>query len=241
MRAEDVTIGVLNLDVASTVAGPQEDIAGFLRCERTFDFRVKKEIVRGSSNETCLNRDPALIPAFVEAAKKLEARGCKGIVGDCGFIAGYQKELAAAVSIPVISSILMLVPLVYATLPKGKKVGIITASSEKLKEMHFNSVGWSTENIPVIIKGVNELPPDERKRLGDFSKEGWATREQVMCKMAKDLVHDHPEIGALVLECTLLQPIVQSIQKAVNLPIFDITLAARLLHGAVSVPNYAEM
>ncbi len=44
----EVTIGVLNLDVEAERVKPQEDMPGFLRNESTFNFKVKKEIVRGA-------------------------------------------------------------------------------------------------------------------------------------------------------------------------------------------------
>jgi len=239
MKSE-VTIGVLNLDVAPERAAPQVENPGYLRCADTFDFPVEKEIVKGARMGKVLAGDPSLIPAFVEAAKNLEARGVKGIVGDCGFIAIYQKELAQAVSVPVISSSLILVPLVYRLLPPDKKVGILTAHSGALSEMFFTAVGWNTKDIPVAIKGMNELPPEAMDRFLDLSQEGAAGRERDFVQLVKELVAENPEVGAIVIECTVMQPSAYAIQKAVNLPVFDITTAASLLHLAATPPNWEE-
>ncbi len=236
----DVTISVLNLDVEAERVKPQEDTPGYLRCEKTFSFRVKKEIVRGATVDKVTPGDPSLTASFVEAAKKLEARGVKAIAGDCGFIASYQRDMAKAVSVPVVSSSLILVPLVYRMLPAKKKVGILTANSEKLGEKHFNGVGWSRKDIPIAVKGMDELPPEARARFGQYKSLDPAAREKDFVGLAKDLVKENPDVGAIVIECTVIPPFTRAIQKATGLPVFDITIAARLAFEAVSAPDYSE-
>ena len=60
-----------------------------------------------------------LLPDFTAAAKELAALGADGITTNCGFLSLYQKELAAAVSVPVATSSLMQVPMIQSTLPAG--------------------------------------------------------------------------------------------------------------------------
>ena len=230
MKSE-VSVGVLNLDMVPKRVKPQEDTPGYLRCDETFDFRLEREIVRGAIIERVVAGDPELIPNFIEAAKKLEARGVKVIAGGCGFMAAYQQDIAKSVSVPVISSSLMLVPLVYRMLSSGKKVGILAADSDKLAERHFNGAGWSSKDIPVAIKGIDEIPdkaPEVEKR------------EKDVVRLAKELVRDNPDVGAIVSECALFPPYSHSVQKAIGLPVFDITTAIRLVHAAVDPPNWPE-
>jgi len=47
------------------------------------------------------NPSPKLLAPFIEGAQRLESEGVRAITGSCGFLAIYQKELAAAVDIPV--------------------------------------------------------------------------------------------------------------------------------------------
>ena len=140
MKSE-VAIGALCLDFGPERVNFQEDTPGCLRNDETFDFRVKTEIVREATParffpERCFKEDPELLPYFIEAAKNLEARGVKAIAGDCGFMAIYQQDIARAVSVPVITSSLLLVPLVYRMLAENKKVGILTPHPE-LGERQF--------------------------------------------------------------------------------------------------------
>ena len=43
----------------------------------------------------------------------------------------------------------------------------------------------------------------------------------------------HPEIGAIVLECTNMPPYRADIQALTGLPVFDITTLVRMVHEAV--------
>ena len=58
-----------------------------------------------------------MLPAFVEGARALEREGVGAVTTNCGFLVKYQRELAAAVAVPVFSSSLLLVPLVHRVLP----------------------------------------------------------------------------------------------------------------------------
>lgn len=108
----------------------QREKAGFLRNDETFDFPAKREVVRGATIERVVDGEPDLVPHFIEAARKLEGKGVKAIVGDCGSIATYQRAIANAVAVPFISSSLLLVLLVHRLLSENQKVGIITAESD---------------------------------------------------------------------------------------------------------------
>ena len=219
MKSE-VAIGVLSLDWEPEQVKTEEDTPGNLGSDKTFNFRLKRETVRGTTPERFRAEDPELIPHFIEAAKKLETRGVRAIVGDCGMIATYQQDIARAVSVPVITSSLILVPLVYTMLAENKKVGILTPHSE-LAERHFNAVGWSSKDIPVAVK---------------VSRVEWDT----LVKSAKEFIQENPDIGAFVAECTLIPPYASAIQKATGLPVFDIVTAIKLVHAAVDPPDYSR-
>jgi Asp/Glu/hydantoin racemase len=48
------------------------------------------------------------------------------------------------------------------------------------------------------------------------------------------MVSEHPEVGAIVLECTNMPPYAAAIQKEIDLPIFDIyTLVVMVYHTVV--------
>ena len=82
-----------------------------------------------------------MLDAFKAAADELIAAGVDGITTTCGFLALYQKELAAHCSVPVATSALLQVPMVERILPRGKRPAILTFSAEGLTGKHLEAVG----------------------------------------------------------------------------------------------------
>ena len=88
------SIGILILDAAYPC------VPGNVGNATTFPFPVRYQEVRGASLDRLINRaDPSLAAPFVEAAVELRNRGAKAITGACGFMALFQREVAAAVDI----------------------------------------------------------------------------------------------------------------------------------------------
>src|ERR1700694_2123403 len=88
-------------------------IPGDMGNATTFDFPVLYHRVRGASPDRVVrHRQPELLPALLERARALEREGVRAVTTNCGFLAKFQDEVAASVSIPVFTSSLMLVPLV---------------------------------------------------------------------------------------------------------------------------------
>lgn len=87
------------------------------------------------------NIEKELLFPFLEAAKSLEAEGCKAITTSCSFLAGYQQRLADAVHIPVFTSTLLLVPMLRAMLNRHSTIGIFTENPQVLNEEYFLQAG----------------------------------------------------------------------------------------------------
>jgi hypothetical protein len=52
-------------------------------------------------------------------------------------------------------------------------------------------------------------------------------------RVARRLVAQHPDVGAIVLECTNMPPYTSDIQRATGLPVFDVVSLVHLVHDAV--------
>src|SRR5580698_8328613 len=71
----------------------------------TWPFPVLYRVVPGASPQRVVLEGAAgLLPAFIEAARDLVRLGAEAITTNCGFLALFQRELAAAVGVPVATS-----------------------------------------------------------------------------------------------------------------------------------------
>jgi Asp/Glu/hydantoin racemase len=52
-------------------------------------------------------------------------------------------------------------------------------------------------------------------------------------RVARRLAAEHPDLGAIVLECTNMPPYAADIQRATGVPVFDVISLVRLVHAAL--------
>jgi Asp/Glu/hydantoin racemase len=221
------SVGILMLDTRF----PR--IPGDMGNAATFDFPVRYHRISGASPDRVVRQGQhELLSSFVEGARVLEREGVRAITTNCGFLAKFQAELAAAVSVPVFTSSLMLVPLVHRMLPRGRAVGILTVDAKSLQEEHLRGAGISPD-LPVVVAGLESEREFTRVLLGDEPElDVDAAREEHLV-VARRLVAAHPELGAIVLECTNMPPYRAALQELTGLPVFDITTLVRMVHDAL--------
>ena len=205
----------------------------------TFKFPVVYLKVKGASpKRVILETDPGLLHPFVEGAQELERRGVGLIATTCGFLALFQKEMSACVDIPVVTSSLLLVPMVHRMLRPDQRVGIICSDAETLGERHFNGAGWSSKEIPIGIAGMEESKHFtevfvENGQLIDVELAG-----QEMTETARRLVGRFPDVGAIVMEDANMAPFAWQVQKEVGLPVFDIQTLINMVAAAACRQPY---
>ncbi len=222
-----VTIGILMLDTQF----PR--IVGDMGNALTFDFPVRYHRVSGATPDLVVRKSVQdLLPAFIKGGRHLEGEGVRAITTNCGFLAKVQREMAEAVRIPVFTSSLMLVPLVHRMLPRGRAVGILTVDAASLTREHFAGAGIGPD-IPVVVAGLEGEKEFSRVLLDDLlTLDVEAAREEHV-RIARRLIAEHPEVGAIVLECTNMPPYRADIQRATGLPVFDIVTLVRMVHDAL--------
>jgi len=222
-----VTVGILMLDTRF----PR--IPGDMGNAATFPFPVRYLRVPGADPDRVVRRGARdLLPAFVEGARALEREGVGAITTNCGFLARFQSELAAAVAVPVFTSSLLLVPLVHRMLAPGRRVGILTVDASSLTGDHLTAAGI-TPAIPIAVAGLETEKEFTRVLLGDeLILEVDAARAEHV-RVAQRLVTEHPDVGAIVLECTNMPPYAADIQRTTGRPVFDIVSLVTMVHGAL--------
>lgn len=222
------TVGILMLDTRF----PR--IPGDMGHAGTFPFPVRYHRVSGASPDLVVRKGAqGLLPAFVEGARQLEREGVGAVTTNCGFLVKYQAELAASVRIPVLTSSLLMVPLVHRMLPPGRRVGILTVNAPGLGDQHLRGAGIGPE-IPVAVAGLEGEKEFTRVLLGDELELDVDLAREEHIRVARRLIADHPDVGAIVLECTNMPPYAADVQRATGLPVFDIVSLVTLVHGALA-------
>lgn len=184
----------------------------------TWPFPVLYKVVRGASPDRVVRRQgEGLLDAFIKAARVLVADGADGITTNCGFLALFQKELADAVNVPVLTSSLMQVGMVNRLLPKGKRAGILTISGSTLSRDHLERAGVPAGTPIGTTEGRREFTRAILDNLPEMDVEA-ARADNV--EAARELAAKYPDIGALVLECTNMVPYAADIREAARVPVF---------------------
>ena len=202
-------------------------LPGDIGCATTFAFPVHYRVVQGAvPRRVVVDADRSLLAPFIAAARALEREGCSAISTSCGFLALFQYEMQAAVGVPLWTSSLLLVAEVEATLPRGRRVGIVTADAASLTAAHLEAAGAPAD---APIEGLSPASAFYRTLLDNRPELDPAEAEAATVAAATRLVERHPHVDAIVLECTNMPPYADAVRTATRLPVHDITtlIAAR--------------
>jgi len=224
-------LGILTLDTAF----PR--IPGDVGAAETFDFSVMHEVVAGAYVEDVVHRRrETLLPAFIDAGRRLVDSGCTGIATTCGFLVRWQKDLAEALPVPVMTSALLQLPLVQRTLPAGRHAGIVTYSAADLGADALAAAGVDPY---APIEGIETGSYFEQTiRLGRPTLDPARMREDTVAA-ARRLLRNHPHVAAIVLECANMPPYSDAVQDATGLPVYDAAQLCRWFHaGLARVPPH---
>ncbi|HEX9030781.1 MAG TPA: aspartate/glutamate racemase family protein, partial [Streptosporangiaceae bacterium] len=151
----------------------------------------------------------------------------------CGFLVLFQRELAAAVSVPLYSSSLIQLPMVHRMLRPDQKVGLLVARAQALTPRHLAAIGG--ESVPVCVAGMADQPEfrevilDGQARELDIGR----LRDEVLAQAGR-LASENPDLGALIIECTDLVPFASAIQRLTGVPVFDIVTLTRMVHDSLN-------
>lgn len=227
-------IGILMLDTIF----PR--IPGDIGNARSYNIPVRYKIVKNATPNRIMgdNPDSELLKPFIDAARELEAEGVKAITTSCGFLAAFQRQLADAVNIPVFTSAMMLVPLVRSMINKEKKIAIFTERAKHMNEGHFKTLGWSSEDIPVVVSGMPEGSRFPALFIGNKYEEDREVLQECMEELTRLHMKEHPDTGAIVFECTNFGPFSRHVQDIAKVPVFGINQLLEFIASAVNVRSY---
>ena len=207
-------IGILLLDYR----GPF--IPGDVGNATSYDYPVLYKLVKGLTLDRVLAGDPQAEVDIVEAAQELEKFGVRGISSDCGFLVQYQRAVAEAVDVPVFMSSLLQIPFLSMMFDQKRPVGCITATRKSLGNQVLEHAGIDSE-INVVVRGMEDYEHFKWSILEEGGELDSDLIEDEVIEEAKDMLKAHPDMGAIVLECSLMPPYASAVQQATGLPVFD--------------------
>ena len=138
-------------------------------------------------------------------------------------------------NIPVFTSTVLFVPLISRTLKEGKKVGILTVSTEfitRWDNLLLRECGVD-ESIPIAIAGMNEseyMDTFWSQLNSDYNPE---EVERAVVDVARKMVSADPDIGAIVCECTEMPLYSEAVRDATGLPVFDAVDMVKYVYNMV--------
>ncbi|HZQ08415.1 MAG TPA: aspartate/glutamate racemase family protein [Anaerolineae bacterium] len=222
-------IGIIHLQVWYPL------IPGNVVNATTYNFPVRMKLLQGGTQDKIHRGDPSVLDAIIEAGRELQNEGVRAIAGACGYLGNYQREVAAALDVPVYLSSLIQVPMIHRGLKPQQRIGILCADGPALTPSILTACGV-TSDIPISIMGLENKPEFSKITYsrGEFDAD---LIEQEVVESAQQLVAEHSDTGAILLECSDMPPFAYAVQRAVQLPVFDfITMINWLFHSVVQRP-----
>ncbi|MBI3979776.1 MAG: aspartate/glutamate racemase family protein [Chloroflexi bacterium] len=204
----------------------------------TFPFPVRYSILRSENlKDRILGGDSSLVGETIAAARELVQDGCRAIVGACGYFANYQREVAAAIDVPVFMSSLCQVPMIARSLKPGQAVGIICAVKPSLRPETLRAVGVD-DTTPVVIEGLEDEPEFASAVIGGRGDLDNDLVERDVVNAAARMVANHPEVGAILLECSDIPPYARAVQAATGLAVWDFNSMIHWIYEGVVKRRY---
>ena len=186
----------------------------------TFGYPVIYRVVPGLDDEACLESASQFEGPVRRAAKALVDEGVRGISSNCGFMLRYQDAVRDAVDVPVCLSSLLQLPFISRTLQSGQPIGIVTADSNRLSEAFLRSAGVAVDN-PLVIHGMQDAPEfaSATRTLAGTLDTDLVSEETV--GVTRGMVDECPDMGAVLLECSMLAPYARAVQDAIHRSVYD--------------------
>ena len=171
-----------------------------------------------------------LVERFIEEGRELVDAGAGLLVTSCGFLHAEQSRLADGVGVPLISSALVLLPLIQSLHGSRGPIGILTFDARALGERHLSGAG----SIPIVIEGMQSSAYFHRVISEDLLEADASMMRADAVRAARALARHAP--SAVVLECTNLSPWRNEIRDAFGgVAVFDLHDAIACCRGALGV------
>ncbi|MBQ1303028.1 MAG: aspartate/glutamate racemase family protein [Firmicutes bacterium] len=214
-------------------------VPGNVNNASSYDFPVILRTIPNMTQERVFAGDPTIADDIIAMGQYLiQKEGIRALSSGCGFFGNFQKEVAAALDIPVAMSPLVMIPWIRRLIKPNQKIGVLTANAGALTDKLFDAVGVSQEDREMII--IRDLYSEPEFSCimtyrGFFDNDGVCN--EVVGK-AMEIMEEDAEIGAFLLECSDMPPYAYAIQAATQRPVFDFISMIKFLKMSVTQKAY---
>lgn len=181
--------------------------------------------------------DPAVADDLLDAAVNLAREPVDLIVTSCGFLSELQTRIQQQAGVPVISSSLVLLPVLRALHGPAASIAIMTFDSTRLSTQHFENylpveelggtTGDKTASGKYTIVGMQNSAAFFTMISNDLADANFDELQNEVRDVARQLIPDRPD--AIVLECTNLSPYKAALRQLLGVPVYDLVDAAEWL------------
>jgi hypothetical protein len=208
-------LGVLMLDTRF----PR--IVGDIGNPATFAFPVRYATVLGATPQRVVRAgDASLLQPFIDAGHALVRAGATAITTSCGFLVLFQRELQAALPVPVWTSSLLLLPELQVSSAPASTVGVVTVDAYALGAEHLRCAGAA---LDTPVEGLASDDRFQRTLLNDEALLDVEAAQLATVNAALRLVGRRPDVATIVLECTNMPPYAGAVRAATGRQVHDIT------------------
>jgi len=208
----------------------------------SWDYRVYYRCVPGFTFAMCRSNELSseVLVQLEAAVKWLVAKGCRGITGDCDFMMQLQPLIRTWTKLPVFMSSLMQLSTVRAGFAPGEQIAIFSANGGDLNRMFETFKAECREDArddAFVIVGCEDVDGFEAVELGEKVN---VDRVQLgIVAKALAVVAAHPNLRAIVMECTELPVYSDAVRHATGLPVYDaITSCNMFMAGVQNNPRF---
>lgn len=208
-------------------------LPGNVQNASTFDFPLAYKLLPGVEFAQIASGDPAVLPTILAAARELQAEGVRAIVGACGSLGHYQRDVADSVDVPVFMSILTQLPFILQSLGRRRKLVVVFASTATYTALVREQCGI-VDDGRIVPVGVSDLPGFRTLLTPGATIDPQQLAAQFGDRIASVMDAD---VAAIMLQCSDLPPFAAALQTRFGLPVFDVTGLLRWLqHSTVRRP-----
>ena len=175
--------------------------------------------------------EDSLVQSTIQAAQLLQEDNVDVIGTSCGFFSSIQKQVQEAISVPFISSSLILIPFLKTIFGTDAKIGVLTFDESKLGSSHLNSESRSQ----LFVHGLDpdgELFNCVASNRMEMNK---SLAEKDAMAVAERCIRANPDVEVLLLECTNLSPWKNRMKSEFSLPVFDLVDALEWVDRACTL------